>query len=372
MSNITFENKKLTEELRNSGASVTKKDDHIYKNFLNPKVTPEKQFYRLRLLYFSDVTSKRTIPFIEKFCHTIYKRDENNKLSIEYVTCPTSPYLNIDNAWMKCPICQYANKQYELCQDTEWKNKAAREAHRKMRRQFVSFLPVYVVSDPNVPANSGRVMILNIRDLNAHKKLTETIKVAEYNNQVFNGQQAVDLALAVVEKEQTDKEGNVRINQKTGEAYTYREFKFQFSTKPYDIDIPLDQVETLGFDDSMWTYSSEEELRAFLQKHTVAADIPDDDIDLDLGGTTEVKEEKVESTSKPEVPDDIDFGAGSIDIGSEQPEEKVELSDDIDFDMNTTEEPSTEKKSSVVSDEIDINSVLEEFDGIDLDDDIPY
>lgn len=365
MSNISFENKKLTEELKKSGASVTKKDDQIYKSFLNPKVTPDKQFYRLRLLYFSDVTSKRNFPFIEKYCHTVYKRDDAGKLSIEYVTCPTSPYLNIDNAWMKCPCCQYANAQYELAKSTEWKNKTATNAHRKMRRQFVSFLPVYVVSDPNVAANSGRVMILNIRDIEAHKKLTEIIKVTEYNNNVFNGKSAVDLALAVVEKQQKDKDGNIRINKTTGEAYTYREFKFQFSSKPYDIDIPIDQIETLGFDDSMWTYSSEEELRSFLQKHVVVADVPDDDIAIDLGDSDKKNEvRKPASTSRES--DDIDFGADTIDIGS--PTDKDEISDDIEFDMGGSSEPSNSTKSSVISDEIDINSVLEEFDNIDLDD----
>jgi hypothetical protein len=111
---VQFVQTKLSEELKKSGASVTTKDDQAYKNFLNPKATPQGQYYRLRLLYFSDPTNQRTIPFIEKFCHTVYNRDEKNKLTIDYVTCPTSPYLKIENAWKKCPCCQYANKQYDF------------------------------------------------------------------------------------------------------------------------------------------------------------------------------------------------------------------------------------------------------------------
>ena len=80
---VQFETKKLTEELQKTGASEGKRGgDTAYKNFLNIKTTGEKEYYRLRLLYFSDTTNKRTIPFIEKMISSLkgeitYYKDYN-------------------------------------------------------------------------------------------------------------------------------------------------------------------------------------------------------------------------------------------------------------------------------------------------------
>lgn len=367
---VQFVNNKLTEELRRSGASVTTRDDKAYKNFLNPKETPDGQYYRLRLLYFTDPTNKRTIPFVEKFVHTVYNRDENGKLSVDYVTCPTSPYLKIENAWKKCPCCQYANKQYELADSSDWKNKTAAAAHRKMRRDFVSFVPVYVINDPNVPENAGRVMILNIRDRDAHEQLTNIIKSTEYTQNVFNGQSAVDLAIVVKNEPITSKKtGEIMVNQRTGEPYTKKKFKFKFSDKAYDIDIPIEQVDELGFDESMYTYNTENELLAFLTKHTIPADIPEDDIKMDFSD-----DESKETPKKVTKPDTDDIG---VDFGSDEPEKTVaskekpdiEISDDIEFDMKPSE-PSDKEKTDLVSGDIDLDDVLGEFEDLsDLGDD---
>jgi len=361
------DDKKLTEELKKSGASVTQKEEQAYKNFINPKPVPTGQFYRFRLLYFSDSTNKRTIPFIEKFCHTVYNHDEIGKLTgVDYVTCPTSPYLNIKNAWKKCPICQYANKQFELCESSNWKNKTASAAHRKTRRQFVSFIPVFVVKDPNVPENSGRVMIVNLRDKNAHEKLCDIIKAAEYDNNVYNGTKAIDLAIVVQEKPQMDKEGNPRINKNTGEPYTYRDYTFKFSDKPYDIDIPIDQVEALGFDDSMYTFSDDTELSNFLTEYTVPANVPDDDISIDLSPDTPPVTE-----TKPvvEAPDDDFSDFGSKEPVTDEQEADVEIAEDINFSMpDASEEPSTSEKEELIGGDINIDDVMKDFEDLEVDD----
>jgi hypothetical protein len=71
-----------------------------------------------------------------------------------------------------------------------------------------------MISDPNVPENAGRVMLLNLRDKEVHEKLCDIIKGTEYNRNVFNGQEAVDLAIVVTDSPQKDrKTGEIRINK---------------------------------------------------------------------------------------------------------------------------------------------------------------
>jgi hypothetical protein len=350
---ITLQNKKFTEELKKTGASVTKKEDQAYKNFLTPKPCKKGEYYRLRLLYFTDDSNKRTVPFIEKYCHTVYNRDpDTNKLSVDFVTCPTSPYLNIKNAWKKCPCCQYADKMYNLAVSTNWSNKTASQGHRKMRRQFVAFVPVYVVSDPNVPENTGRIMILNIRDIKAYEKLCDIIKVKEYEFNVFNGENALDMAVIIENKPQLDyKTKEIRINKKTGEPYTYKDYTFRFSKKPYDLDIPLDQVEALGFDESMYTFDDTDSLRAFLQEHTVSADIPTDDFDLDLSSD----EEPAKSTPPKKETTEAVIGKDSdIDIDDID----VDISDDVSEDLNIDLEPTKEDKDDILTDDLDISDIM--------------
>ena len=75
---VKMESRKLADELRRSGASVSVKTDHVYKNFVNPKPTAEGEYYRFRLLWFSDDTSDRKTPFVEKYSHIVYERDGND------------------------------------------------------------------------------------------------------------------------------------------------------------------------------------------------------------------------------------------------------------------------------------------------------
>jgi hypothetical protein len=368
---VTFVNRTLTEELRKSGASVTQKEDQAWRNFLNPRTTPEKGYYRLRLLFFADDTNTRTIPFIEKYTHNVYEHDKDGKLTgVDYVTCPTTPYLNIENAWKKCPCCQYADAQYQLATSSEWKNKTATAGHRKMRRAFVAFLPVLVINDPNVPANSGRVMMFNIRDRKAYEELTNVIKMAERSTCVFNGTQAIDLAVVIRDMPNLDKAGNERINKNTGEAYTHREFTWKFSDKPYNVEIPVDQVEGLGFDSSMYNYSTNEELNAFLTKHTISADIPEDDLQIDLSPSTPAvaapKPTDIPDTVGTEAlpattPEEIDMGFSVGEDVALEPVADVELAADIDFDLAGTDEPQAKEKLDIVSGDVNLDDVLSEF-----------
>lgn len=351
MSSIKLTNGSLTEALKKSGAGRNNNNDQMWKNFLTPKPTPEGSYYRMRLLWFVDENSNRNIPFIEQYNHTVYDRDENGKLTVDFVTCPTSPYLNIKNAWQSCPICQYSNNQFELAKSTNFSNKVASANHRKMRRQFVAFIPAYIISDPNVPENNGRIMLFLIRDRDIYKRLCEQVKGKEHESPVFNGEGAVDLAVVVSEVAQKNKDGSERINQYTGKPYTRKELKFQFGSKPHDIDIPVSQIEAIDFD-SLYSYSTEMELKAFLAKHTAPSDLPEDDFDLsiteDTQPTTQTENIVEMGSSDKSDSDDIDI-------------------DDIDIsDVDTKEEEVDKKeKEDLVTDEINVDDVLKDIPDLD-------
>ena len=351
----------LTEALKKSGAGRNNNNDQMWKNFLTPKATPADSYYRLRLLWFMDENSQRSIPFIEQYNHTVYDRDENGKLTVDFVTCPTSPYLNIKNAWQSCPICQYSNNQFELAKSTNFSNKVASANHRKMRRQFVAFIPVYVISDPNVPENNGRIMLFLIRDRDAYKRLCEQIKGKEHECAVFNGTDAVDLAVVVKDVPQTNKDGTERVNQYTGKAYTRKEVKFQFGSKPHTIDIPVQQIESMDFD-SLYAYSSEVELKAFLAKHTAPSDLPEDDFDISI---TEDEPKSVEASQIDSTPSDSE---NIIEMGSSNESDSDDIDiDDIDISGVDTqeEEVDNKEKENLVTGEINVDDVLKDIPDLD-------
>jgi hypothetical protein len=362
MSNIKLTTGSLTEALKKSGANTRNNNDQMWKNFLTPKPTPEGSYYRMRLLWFVDENSNRNIPFIEQYNHTVYDRDENGKLTVDFVTCPTSPYLNIKNAWQSCPICQYANNQFELAKSTNFTNKVASANHRKMRRQFVAFIPAYIISDPNVPENNGRVMLFLIRDRDTYKRLCEQVKGKEHELPVFNGEGAVDLAVVVQDVPQKNKDGSERINQYTGQPYTRKELKFQFGSKAHDIEIPVSQIEAIDFD-SLYSYSSEIELKAFLAKHTTPVDVPEDDFDITISEdtptvdvtTTTTKDDIVEMGSTDEA-DTNDIDIDDIDIS--------DVNSNTD-EVTETKEVEEEKKENLVTNEINVDDVLADIPDID-------
>ena len=361
---IKLVSRKLTEELRKSGASVTQQNSQVYKNFLNPKTTEDKKFYRMRLLWFADESSSRTTPFVETYNHTVYKRDENNKLDIDHVTCLTSPFLKISNAWAQCPVCQYADSQYKLAKESEWKNKSAMAEKNKLGRRFVAFIPMYVIQDPNQPGNVGQIKIMNLRDKEAYMALTTMVKAAEYEHNVFNMDNAVDLLMSVKQVPQVNlKTGEPRINPHTGEAYTKTEYKFKLSNKPYDLEISTDKLESIDFDASLYTYSSVDELSEFLSRHTVGVNVPDEDISFDMDEPV-VPTKPTEPTVTPDLDDDFSFDIGGDEVKPEPVEDDV---DDLDL------EPVTEKsKEDLASDEVvvDVDDLLDGLDiGDGLDDD---
>lgn len=350
-------NKKFTDEARKSGASISKPNTS-YKDFINMKPTNENEYYRFRMLWFEDKSNKRNIPFVEKYNHTVYGRDEDDKLTVDYVTCPTSPYLNIENAWRQCPICQYTNKQYNLLKETDWKNKSARDIFNKLKRRFVAFIPVYVIKDPHFKDNIGQIKILLIKDTTAYQELCDKIKSKEYEHSVFNAEKSIDLVVQIKEIPQKDNDGNVKINQKTNKPYMDRKTCFLFSKDPYDLNIDDSMIDALNFDDSIYTYDDVSTLEEFLSKYALGVDIPDNDIDFSALGETTKDDKKsggeielgLDNTVKDESPSDIDIGDIDLNIGDDE-------------------------KKSLVSDEVDIDAIINDLDNSDLEidnDDLPF
>ena len=226
-----------------------------------------------------------------------------------------------------------------------------------MRRQFVAFIPAYIISDPNVPENNGRIMLFLIRDRDIYKRLCEQVKGKEHESPVFNGEGAVDLAVVVSEVAQKNKDGSERINQYTGKPYTRKELKFQFGSKPHDIDIPVSQIEAIDFD-SLYSYSTEMELKAFLAKHTAPSDLPEDDFDISIGNTEDTQPIKQAEDKNTE---------NIVEMGSSDVSDTDDIDiDDIDItDVDQEEEVDKKEKEDLVTDEINVDDVLKDIPDLD-------
>ena len=127
----------------------------------------------------------------------------------------------------------------------------------------------------------------------------------------------------------------------TGKPYTRKEIKFQFGSKPHDIDIPVAQIEAIDFD-SLYSYSTEMELKAFLAKHTAPTDLPEDDFDLSVT-------EDTQTTTQPTIQTENTQTENIVEMGSSDESDSDDIDiDDIDIsDVDTQEEEVDKKKRKI-------------------------
>ena len=115
-----------------------------------PDQNGEKTWYRFRLLNFTSKDSTREHPFIVRYVHQHWAKTDKGYDELENeVTCPMTDWMPWDGDRFDCPICKYANSQWAVLKESNYKNVDARKKNREFGRIFQAIIPVYVVNDPN-------------------------------------------------------------------------------------------------------------------------------------------------------------------------------------------------------------------------------
>ena len=242
----------------------------------------DKSYYRVRLLAFAPPpvsTSDRDDPFIERFVHQHWTKDEEkgySKVDAE-VVCPVTPHVHVTgNRYDSCKICNLANKYFIAFKESNWKDKDANRKNKDFSRKYQAIVPVYVVNNPNWEGDNGKFKVIIFNDKKVYQDFRKRVERAALENPVFNGSGAVDCCLHVKEEIEV-------LNPGKANEYQWKKRvidRIVFSTKPYDISaITQDAIINMGFDDEYYTSSTQEEINQFYQKYCTISndDIPDVD-----------------------------------------------------------------------------------------------
>lgn len=281
----TFVEQKLTFN------TATEEKPVNYEIYLKP--TPEKEYYRFRLLWFNDSSDRKT-PFVERFMHSVWVEEGDKRFTYD-VVCPTTPYVKktwAGNAYDDCPICRFANNNFIMAKESGFKDSVAREKNKTFKRRFQAVIPVYVVSDPVYDANNGKFKVFTIADKEIFDKFKALVIERNNNHKIFNGENALDFLVRVdnVQKvlgEGTDHE--LRYNKK-------EIVQMGFSSKPYDIPaITKTAIDQFPFA-SLYYYSPTlDDLKSFYKDHCLHAvnDDVDDTSIADIASTPKVEPSEV-------------------------------------------------------------------------------
>lgn len=324
-----------------------------YEIYLKP--TPEKEYYRFRLLWFNDDTDRKT-PFIERFIHSVWI-EEGEKRSTRDIVCPTSLYVKktwAGDAYDDCPICRFGNNNYLVAKESNYKDTIAHEKAKKFKRRFQAVIPVYVISDPVYDANNGKFKAFIITDKAIFDKFKALVIERNANNKLFNGENALDFLLRVDNVQKVLGEGTAKELR-----YTKREIvQMGFSSKPYDIPaINKTAIDQFPFSALYYYKPTLDDLKAFYKDYCLHA--ANDDIDVASIAT--VAATKVE---KPAAKAEKPASKVTAEAKSTPPPKNDLPEDTIDDLDNVAASPSAPSVNSTPvdnTDKIDIDDLLNDI-----------
>ena len=303
----------LTNEFSLASADTEQARKRNLMMFLKPN--KDKEFYRFRLLNFrAPEKSDRTSPFITRWVHQHWgKTDKGINVVDDTVTCLTTeaPQVKYDgNRYTDCPICRKANENYGIMKASGFKDKVARDNHRKMKRAFQAIIPVYVVNDPNNDKNNGRLRCFMITEkapkkrknpitgqfeevgdqigltyadflkiVNAEFEAAKAFAGSANQYSIWNGGMGKDFFVRVDDVESVQNEGQPNEYRSKKRCIT----KMGFLKTTYEIPgINKDALDDFPFDETFYTSSTVAELEAFYKKYFRGpmVDVPDEDIDI--------------------------------------------------------------------------------------------
>lgn len=323
---------------------------------LSMKPCPEKDgkpsWYRVRLLAWSSPEKNdRDDPFIERFVHQIWKKNDKGFSVIDdEVTCPVTKHVHVEgNRYDACPMCKLANQNFMAWKESNWKDRDAAKKNKEIGRKYQAIIPVYVKDDPNYPQNNNSFKVLIFNDKKFYQEFRSKVEKASQVNCVFNGKNAVDCCFHVSEVEEVRNPGQPN-------EYVYKQRvidKITFTTKPYDIEkITKDWVTNSGFDEEYYTTSTPEELQLFYNRHYKISndDIPEEDMIqvYDNKSTDQNKTNTIVENSNVNTNDVSD-------------EELNELTDDLLGDPDNEGLVPTKKTETPSNTEDDTNKALDDL-----------
>lgn len=313
-----------------------------------------ERYYVFRLLFFTH-EDRTNYPFIVRNEHVFFKKDfQGNIKEVRKICCPTTPWArnkiqdNVDKDY--CPICKFSFEQ----NSEGWKNykvtgqidTTCLDAARESERQWAAYIPVLVISDPLRPNNNNHFRVLRLSG-NDGKKTFELIKEKIHDAQnrginVFNGEEGANIGILCEKRDvvATKKNGEPRIDKKTGEPYTYvancvTDVRLlEKHLHSYNI-VTEANIEKLRFDETYNVPATKDQLSIFLSECYLDNGIRDSDFgDDEFSDEPISSEKKEESTVSENVSDDF----GNDDDGVEETDD---TEDSSDFDSD--EEPEDDK-----------------------------
>ena len=372
----------MSELPRHSSSIEQPKQQMLY---LPIQPSNEKEYYRFRLLWFkSSSKNDRDYPFIERYMHMHFAKDEDGKWKIEsQVVCPVTEFVKKKwdgNPYADCPICNFSNHNYLAYKESGFKDKESNRKKNEFSRKFEACIPVYVVSDPNYDGNQGKFKVIKFTDKEDYKKFKDLVSKMSHENLVFNGKNAVDFYIRMETVTET-----LRAGQPNEYVWKHNVIaKMGFTNKPYDIPaINKENIDKFEFDDQFYVSSTKEELKEFYDTYCRKMnndDIPEDE-DIKIFKKSESKTETVRKTNqaessekfanevtpkKVEIPDEDldgleDFGSSGA---SKKTEPKVEApaekaDDGFESTLPFDDGSSEEKTDSSTAELDDIDSLLD-------------
>ena len=144
----------------------------------------KKTWYRVRLLaWTSPEKNDRDDPFIERYVHQIWKKNDKGLPVIDdEVICPVTKHVHVDgNRYDACPMCTLANQYFMTWKESNWKDREAIKKNNEIGRKYQGIVPVYVRDDPNYPQNNGKIKVLIFSNKTPSKKDLESDSYNKYN-----------------------------------------------------------------------------------------------------------------------------------------------------------------------------------------------
>lgn len=304
-----------------------------YEVYLKPTLANE--FYRFRLLWFTDST-ERKVPFVERFIHGVWTKN-GDKNTLTTIACPTSAHIKkhwAGNAYDDCPICRFAGNNYIAMKESNYKDQVAKDNNKMFKRKFQGIVPVYVVNDPVYDANNGKFKCVTVDNQEIFEKFKALVIERNAASQVFNGVNALDFLVRV---EDVAKVGAAGTDHEF--TYTRKEIvQMGFSKKPYDIPaINKEAIDAFPFGQLYYNSPTLDELKAFYKEFCLHA--VNDDVDMDsLSDVSAVKPATDKPESKAESKPESKAKAKPVEV--EEADAGIDESDAMDI-------------SSIASDSID-------------------
>lgn len=307
-----------------------------------------KTWYRFRLLNFTSKDSTREHPFIVRYVHQHWAKTDKGYDELENeVTCPMTDWMPWDGDRFDCPICKYANSQWAVLKESNYKNVDARKKNREFGRIFQAIIPVYVVNDPNFEGNNGKFRAIIFQDKDKYKEFYKRLETQLLKGNCFNGVAASDICIHVSMVEHVNNEGAPNeYRWKTREID-----KIAFS-KPYDLPaITREAVDSFPFDSTFYVPSIKEDIDIYMKKYIKVQndDIIEEEDDVLAETKPKKVQPKVEPVVKKELENDLTSDPEDID------DIEIGLDDDVvvTTSYNTDKEKTTTTKSESTNDIID-------------------